>query len=165
MPLFFPSINFLRCYSSLHIVLWMSCILCSLWFGILLPPLVSCISKFLWSPHRCMSNCAGHNLPLQFFPWTMLLEFFPVSSRCTHRLWIIKPILFLKNYHRKWCKHCVKLGMCSPIQVRTLFICISIIFKRIRHSPFNMPNTRSTHMRMELCTKFQWYSSRESLPL
>ena len=43
----------------------------------------------------------------------------------------------------------------------TFFKCTSILFKRIRHLPLSIPNARSTHIRVELCTKFQWYSSRD----
>ena len=34
----------------------------------------------------------------------------------------------------------------------TFFKCTSILFKRIRHLPFSMPNARLTHIRGELCT-------------
>ena len=41
----------------------------------------------------------------------------------------------------------------------TFFKWTSICFKRIRHLSLSILNVRSTHMRIELCTKFQWYSS------
>ena len=43
----------------------------------------------------------------------------------------------------------------------TFFKCTSTLFKRIRHLPLSIPKARSTHIRVELWTKFQWYSSRE----
>ena len=43
----------------------------------------------------------------------------------------------------------------------TFFKCTSTLFERICHLPLSIPNARSTHMRVELWTKFQWYSSRE----
>ena len=43
----------------------------------------------------------------------------------------------------------------------TFFKCTSTIFKRIRHRPLSILKARSTHMRVELWTKFQWYSSRK----
>src|ERR1700737_1822116 len=42
----------------------------------------------------------------------------------------------------------------------TFFKFKSIIFNKILHLPFSIPNARSIHMRVELCTKFQWYYSR-----
>ena len=41
----------------------------------------------------------------------------------------------------------------------TFFKCTLIIFNKILHLPFSIPNARSMHMRLELFTKFQWYSS------
>ena len=38
--------------------------------------------------------------------------------------------------------------------------CTSTLFNKMRHLPLSIPNARSMHMRIKLCTKFQWYSSR-----
>ena len=55
--------------------------------------------------------------------------------------------------------------LCKVKQVKTksgtFFKCTSTLFKIIRHLPLSIPNARSTHMRVELCTKFQWYFCRE----
>ena len=55
---------------------------------------------------------------------------------------------------------------CKTIHVLTnsgtFLKCMSIILRKMRHLSFNMPNARSTHIRVELWTKFQWYSSRDN---
>ena len=39
--------------------------------------------------------------------------------------------------------------------------CMSDLFMKNRHLPLSMPNARSTHMRMDIWTEFQWYFSHE----
>ena len=59
--------------------------------------------------------------------------------------------------------------LCGTKHVETksdiFFKCTSTLFKRIHHLPLSMANSRLMHMRVELWTKFQWYSSRDSLSL
>ena len=56
--------------------------------------------------------------------------------------------------------------LCNTRHVKTksdtFFKCTSNIFRRIRHLPLSKPNVRSTHMWVEIWTKFQWCSSRVS---
>ena len=59
--------------------------------------------------------------------------------------------------------------LCNTRHVKTksdtFFKCTSTLFRRIRHLPLSISNACSTHMRVELWTKFQSYSSRKSQSL
>ena len=108
------------------------------------------MSAKLWSAWLTTTSFSFDDPP-ETLP-TMKPLYTSFVASCTHSFFLISPKMmqiFCETMHVL-----TNLG--------TFLKCMSIILRRMRHLSFNMPNARSAHTRIELWTKFQWYSSPDN---
>ena len=159
-PLSLPSKDSLLCYFVMRTTLWMTFRQCSLKFRMPKCLLVLGIIAFLVIGRQSRPSCTKPSSPQPFARSWMNPVCLGWPIRCAPHRWPPHIHSCLQKVSPK-----IMHMLCKTKHVvtksGTLFKCTSILFKMIRHLPFSIPNARSTHMRVKLWTKFQWYFSRE----